>query len=190
MKRRNYIKKRTFPRVCRNCQEPFTAYRKKDCFCSPECSSEKKRIDHKRKVQRKKKCQFCEEKFLPTRSNQSFCSVACRIIKEKSHCYPSQYSSVKLVYWQVLNRDNFQCQYCGKTPTRDGIRLHLDHIKPSMDGGKTEINNLVTACEECNLSKSATPLRYEADFKKRLKNKNTPVDTQKSFDFLLGREKS
>jgi len=55
----------------------------------------------------------------------------------------------------VLSRDNFRCVYCGKSPATDiGIRLHIDHITPFSKGGKSELNNLQTLCEECNLGKS------------------------------------
>jgi len=50
-------------------------------------------------------------------------------------------------------RDNFRCRYCGRTPSEDNIKLHVDHVKPISKGGKTEINNLVTACSDCNVGK-------------------------------------
>jgi len=56
---------------------------------------------------------------------------------------------------KVLNRDNFRCVFCGKSPATDiGTKLHLDHIKPFSKGGKSIIENLQTLCEECNLGKS------------------------------------
>lgn len=57
------------------------------------------------------------------------------------------------VRFDVLNRDNFTCQYCG-TKASDGVKLHVDHVHPVSKGGKTEMSNLVTACEHCNLGKS------------------------------------
>ena len=56
---------------------------------------------------------------------------------------------------KVLNRDNFRCVFCGKSPTTDfGTKLHLDHIKPFSKSGKSTFENLQTLCEECNLGKS------------------------------------
>ncbi|MFA5188197.1 MAG: HNH endonuclease [Patescibacteria group bacterium] len=56
---------------------------------------------------------------------------------------------------KVLNRDNFRCVFCGKSPATDiGTKLHLDHIKPFSKGGKSSIENLQTLCAECNLGKS------------------------------------
>jgi len=55
----------------------------------------------------------------------------------------------------VLNRDNFRCVYCGRSPATDiGVVLHIDHIVPFSKGGKTTLNNLQTLCSKCNLGKS------------------------------------
>jgi len=55
---------------------------------------------------------------------------------------------------KVLQRDNFKCVFCGKSPvTHPGSALHVDHITPFVKGGKTELNNLQTLCEECNWGK-------------------------------------
>lgn len=58
--------------------------------------------------------------------------------------------------FEVFKRDKFVCQYCGAHPP-DAI-LHADHIEPVAGGGKTEIDNLVTACASCNLGKGAKSL--------------------------------
>lgn len=56
--------------------------------------------------------------------------------------------------FRVLLRDNFKCQYCGKSPaTHTGIELHIDHRKPYSQGGASELENLVTSCSKCNLGK-------------------------------------
>jgi len=49
----------------------------------------------------------------------------------------------------VLIRDGFKCAYC---QTRSG-RLTIDHIVPKSRGGRTEFENCVTACRECNHKK-------------------------------------
>lgn len=56
--------------------------------------------------------------------------------------------------YDVLKRDGFKCVICGRTAA-DGIKLHVDHIVPVSKGGKTELSNLRTLCDECNLGKSA-----------------------------------
>ena len=57
------------------------------------------------------------------------------------------------IRYDVLKRDNFSCKICGAT-SREGAKLHVDHIIPVSKGGKTEMNNLQTLCERCNLGKS------------------------------------
>jgi hypothetical protein len=57
--------------------------------------------------------------------------------------------------FQVLKRDNFSCVKCGASPAKDQyIVLNIDHIKPWSKGGLTEISNLQTLCQDCNLGKS------------------------------------
>lgn len=55
--------------------------------------------------------------------------------------------------YEVLRRDGFRCQICGAT-AKDGYKLHVDHIYPVSKGGKTELSNLRTLCERCNMGKS------------------------------------
>jgi len=54
--------------------------------------------------------------------------------------------------WQVLARDSFTCTYCGRKPPE--VALHVDHKVSVKDGGSDDLDNLVTACDECNLGKS------------------------------------
>ena len=55
--------------------------------------------------------------------------------------------------YDVMKRDNFRCTICGRSAD-DGVTLHVDHIKPVSKGGKTEMSNLRTLCDYCNLGKS------------------------------------
>lgn len=56
---------------------------------------------------------------------------------------------------KVLDRDNFRCVFCGRSPATDiGVRLHIDHKLPFSKGGKSTIDNLQTLCQDCNLGKS------------------------------------
>jgi hypothetical protein len=58
--------------------------------------------------------------------------------------------------FEVLKRDSFTCRYCGrKTPE---VVLQVDHVIPSSQGGSNDMENLVTACWECNSGKSDKPL--------------------------------
>jgi len=55
----------------------------------------------------------------------------------------------------VLKRDRYTCQYCGKQ-SRD---LTIDHVLPKSKGGETVWENVVSACEECNKSKADKDLK-------------------------------
>lgn len=62
----------------------------------------------------------------------------------------------KKTRFEVFKRDGFSCQYCGAHPP--GVLLQVDHIKPVASGGGNEMDNLITACQPCNLGKSANSL--------------------------------
>jgi hypothetical protein len=53
----------------------------------------------------------------------------------------------------VLVRDGFTCQYCGRSAPE--VVLHIDHRIPVARGGGDELENLITACVDCNLGKGA-----------------------------------
>jgi hypothetical protein len=55
--------------------------------------------------------------------------------------------------FDVFKRDGFVCMYCGAHPP--AVLLEADHIHPVADGGTNDIDNLVTACENCNRGKGA-----------------------------------
>ena len=51
----------------------------------------------------------------------------------------------------LLMRDDYTCQYCGTQPGKE--HLTMDHILPRSRGGKTEWENMATACAPCNRKK-------------------------------------
>lgn len=63
----------------------------------------------------------------------------------------------KKTRFDVFKRDQFQCAYCGAHPS-ETVLLEVDHIHPVAEGGTNEMDNLVTACWDCNRGKGATPL--------------------------------
>lgn len=73
----------------------------------------------------------------------------------------------KRLRFEVLKRDAFTCQYCGKQPP-DTV-LHMDHINPVSNGGKNTLLNLITSCAECNLGKSDKLLSDDSAVKKQQK---------------------
>jgi len=55
--------------------------------------------------------------------------------------------------YKILNRDKSKCVQCGQS-AKDGITLHIDHIKPYSLGGLTVLSNLRTLCHICNIGRS------------------------------------
>lgn len=53
----------------------------------------------------------------------------------------------------VLRRDGFACAYCGARPKEK--QLQVDHVVPVAAGGPTTLENLVTACTDCNAGKGS-----------------------------------
>ena len=85
-----------------------------------------------------------------------FESVSRTYLDKKTH---AQLSAVERGYvsdslrYDILNRDNFACVICGAS-SKQGARLHVDHIIPVSKGGKSIPSNLRTLCERCNIGKS------------------------------------
>jgi len=59
----------------------------------------------------------------------------------------------KKLRFSVFERDDFTCQYCGKNPNEHDIVLEVDHGVSVFDGGDNSLENLVTACFDCNRGK-------------------------------------
>jgi len=53
--------------------------------------------------------------------------------------------------WQILERDDFTCQYCGQSAPN--VVLHVEHRAELCTGGEYTLDNLVTACSACNQGK-------------------------------------
>ena len=68
------------------------------------------------------------------------------VIALKSFIKPSE--NPNFTRFNVFLRDKFTCQYCG-----DKKDLTFDHLLPKSKGGKTDWDNVVTACSSCNVKK-------------------------------------
>ena len=62
--------------------------------------------------------------------------------------YVSPQSNPNFTRFNVFLRDKFSCQYCGSKN-----ELTFDHLLPRSRGGKTDWDNVVTACSGCNVKK-------------------------------------
>jgi len=58
--------------------------------------------------------------------------------------------------FRILTRDDYRCRYCGHGPPE--VKVHVDHVLAVALGGKTVDDNLVAACFDCNIGKSASRL--------------------------------
>lgn len=58
------------------------------------------------------------------------------------------YAKIVLSRRNIMKRDQHTCQYCGTKSD-----LTLDHVLPRSRGGEDSWENLVTACNQCNVKK-------------------------------------
>ena len=73
------------------------------------------------------------------------------------------YTKVVLSRRNIMRRDGFTCQYCGKKSD-----LTIDHVLPKSRGGQDIWENLTTACEKCNVKKgNRTPAEAYMQIKKK-----------------------
>jgi hypothetical protein len=55
----------------------------------------------------------------------------------------------------VFHRDSFTCGYCGISGLDEP---HCDHVIPRSQGGMSVLENLITSCRVCNISKGGKRL--------------------------------
>jgi 5-methylcytosine-specific restriction endonuclease McrA len=60
----------------------------------------------------------------------------------------------KRLRFEILRRDNNTCRYCGRSAP--DVVLTVDHVVPTVLGGRDEPSNLVTACMDCNAGKTSS----------------------------------
>lgn len=89
----------------------------------------------------------------------------------------------KRLRFEVLKRDAFTCQYCGKQPP-DTV-LHIDHIVPVAKGGKNTLINLVTSCCDCNLGKSDKELSDDSAVKKQQKQLSELAEKKAQIEMMI-----
>ena len=166
---------------CPNCEKKFIPKSRLNKWCSYECNYEYKRKHYKKKtIQKKKICKNCKKEFLTHVNNQIFCCIGCnreyykKLYESKSLSIINQnnrfYSNFLRLRFEILKRDNFTCQYCGRNVKDDKIKLNVDHIIPKAKGGEDTYENLITSCQECNLGKDDVLLSFRKEIKENVKN--------------------
>lgn len=89
----------------------------------------------------------------------------------------------KKIRFEVLKRDKFTCQYCGKSAP--DVVLEVDHIKPVSKGGDNDIMNLVTSCKDCNRGKSNIELSDDSVVKKQQAQLQEIADRKEQLEMML-----
>jgi len=103
--------------------------------------------------------------------------LVVRLVKMVRIIYKSK---VPFTRKNVFARDCYICQYCGNK----NIQLTIDHIIPASRGGKTDWENCVASCRECNNRKGNKTPR---EAKMRLKK----IPTQPTImEFMIAKMKS
>ena len=67
---------------------------------------------------------------------------------------------------RVIERDGYYCVYCDEDLHEKEI--HMDHVIPESQGGKTTFDNLQVTCRKCNLAKGVLS---ESEFMSRLRRR-------------------
>jgi len=75
-----------------------------------------------------------------------FYSAGVKYGLQKIHKYKYHAEFWLQIRDEVLKRDNYTCQHCGKTD----CRFEVHHKIPAKMGGKDEIDNLITLCSICH----------------------------------------
>ncbi len=62
----------------------------------------------------------------------------------------------RAIRFRALKASDGACCLCGRSKRADGVKLHVDHIKPRSRFPELELalSNLQVLCEDCNLGKS------------------------------------
>ena len=114
-------------------------------------------------------CELCDIMFFGTYKTKRHKEV-CPKCRQNYVAYTTLWAKRRFM---VLLRDSFTCQYCGrgKRNTKNLI-LECDHIHPRSKGGEDTMDNLITACKECNQGKIDVLLeRHIVDMLKRSRRK-------------------
>ncbi len=110
-------------------------------------------------------CKNCNKEFQIKTKDDRFCSASCaneyKIINKQflDYNFISKEAN-RTNRFKIFLRDNFTCVYCGFS-SKDGKLLTLDHVYPVIKGGKNDVFNIVTCCEDCNIGKRDTMLPIE-----------------------------
>ena len=109
-------------------------------------------------------------------------------VVQLNHAISRTRQRVKFSRQNLLARDRYRCQYCGRRFASGD--LTYDHVIPRSQGGKTTWENIVLACVACNRAKGGrTPVQADMrllrapvrptwipSYNPRLRVKNVPAE--------------
>lgn len=101
---------------------------------------------------KRKECLICGKGYLGLNKGDEL--GLCKECREEGFRASGLTNHYLILRFKVLQRDHWTCRYCGRSPITDiKVELHVDHIHPRSKDGTSQIENLVTACQECNKGK-------------------------------------
>lgn len=171
---------------CVHCKAPLDFNTRGKLYCSDDCRAivyknrYKDRYRKERKIdpdwpKKQRSCSTCSTAFFPKSHNQKYCKRECWLNLSKFeyvHNNKHLLQGTLVQKWLkarifVLDRDEFTCKYCGRSPMKEkSVTLHVDHKIPRKHGGTDDLDNLITSCEQCNLGKGDLLLNYWSSSKK------------------------
>jgi len=89
----------------------------------------------------------------------------------------------KKLRFEVFKRDSFRCQYCGAAAPE--AVLVIDHVTPVVNGGKSDILNLITSCDPCNAGKGKRLLSDNTAITKQLDQLKELNERREQLDMLI-----
>lgn len=87
--------------------------------------------------------------FLDVRTSSGIMKVPSALVM--AYYVKVPYRHVPCTKVNILRRDSYECQYCGKK--LNNSTGTVDHVFPQSRGGKHVWNNVVASCVECNNTK-------------------------------------
>ena len=91
-----------------------------------------------------------KEQTLTNKGRGMYTCIYRHTLRNKIQIYVKNNNmAVEISRKNVLVRDNYECQYCGKKSKS----LTVDHIIPKFRNGQDTWENLVAACKNCNQTK-------------------------------------
>ena len=103
----------------------------------------------------------------------SFSMKLPSVIALKNYVNPQ--SNPNFTRFNVFLRDKFSCQYCGSKH-----ELTFDHLLPRSKGGKTNWNNVVTSCSNCNVQKGGRLLELSGMKLHKIPNQPSTEDLHRN----------